>query len=118
MIENGKQVPLKFHFGAPSCVPATAFETAGAIIDSEEIKELMASPDIYYLSEMMNYPGVLFDDDEVLKKLLGQKISTNLLMVTHQDCEENLSKNIFRQELQPITSALLIAKHKKNYLLV
>jgi adenine deaminase len=69
MIENGKKVPLKFHFGAPSCVPATFFETAGAVIDSEQIKELMANPDIYYLSEMMNYPGVLFDDAEVLKKI-------------------------------------------------
>jgi len=69
MIENGKKVPLKFHFGAPSCVPATAFETAGAVIDSDGIKELMASPEIYYLSEMMNYPGVLFDDDEVMKKI-------------------------------------------------
>jgi adenine deaminase len=69
MIENSKKVPLKFHFGAPSCVPATSFETAGAIIDSEGIKELMASPDIYYLAEMMNYPGVLFDDAEVLKKI-------------------------------------------------
>lgn len=69
MIENSRQVPLKFHFGAPSCVPATSFETAGAVIDSEEIKELMASPDIFYLSEMMNYPGVLFDDEEVLKKI-------------------------------------------------
>ncbi|WP_396186977.1 adenine deaminase [Flavobacterium sp.] len=69
MIENGKKVPLKFHFGAPSCVPATTFESAGAVIDSEGIKELMASPDIYYLAEMMNYPGVLFDDAEVLKKI-------------------------------------------------
>ena len=69
MIENSKKVPLKFHFGAPSCVPATTFETAGAVIDSEGIKELMASPDIYYLAEMMNYPGVLFDDEEVLKKI-------------------------------------------------
>ncbi|WP_310379517.1 adenine deaminase [Flavobacterium sp.] len=69
MIENGKKTPFKFHFGAPSCVPATSFETAGAIIDSDEIKELMANPDIYYLSEMMNYPGVLFDDKEVLKKI-------------------------------------------------
>jgi len=73
MIENGKKVPLKFHFGAPSCVPATFFETAGAIIDSEQIKELMASPDIYYLSEMMNYPGVLFDDEEVMKKIAWAK---------------------------------------------
>jgi len=69
MIENSKKVPLKFHFGAPSCVPATSFETAGAIIDSDGIKELMAHPDIFYLAEMMNYPGVLFDDPEVLKKI-------------------------------------------------
>ena len=73
MIENGKQVPLKFHFGAPSCVPATFFETAGAVIDSEQIAALMALPDIYYLSEMMNYPGVLFDDEEVLKKIAWAK---------------------------------------------
>lgn len=73
MIENGKKVPLKFHFGAPSCVPATFFETAGAVIDSGQIKELMASADIYYLSEMMNYPGVLFDDEEVLKKIAWAK---------------------------------------------
>jgi adenine deaminase len=73
MIENGKKVPLKFHFGAPSCVPATFFETAGAVIDSDQIAALMASPDIYYLSEMMNYPGVLFDDEEVLKKIAWAK---------------------------------------------
>jgi adenine deaminase len=69
MIENSKKVPLKFHFGAPSCVPATLFESAGAVIDTDGIRELMASPDIYYLAEMMNYPGVLFDDEEVLKKI-------------------------------------------------
>ena len=69
MIENGKKVPFKFHFGAPSCVPATSFESAGAVIDSDGIRELMALPDIYYLSEMMNYPGVIYDDLEVLKKL-------------------------------------------------
>ncbi|MDC9723107.1 MAG: adenine deaminase [Urechidicola sp.] len=73
MIENGKKVPLKFHFGAPSCVPATSFETAGAVIDSDGIKELMASPDINYLAEMMNYPGVLFEDEEVLKKIAWAK---------------------------------------------
>ncbi|CAM3910219.1 MULTISPECIES: adenine deaminase [Flavobacterium] len=69
MIQNSKEVPLKFHFGAPSCVPATTFETAGAVIDSEDIKELLTSSDIHYLAEMMNYPGVLFDDAEVLKKI-------------------------------------------------
>lgn len=69
MIENSKKVPLKIYFGAPSCVPATTFESAGATIDSDGIKELLASPDIYYLAEKMNYPGVLLDDEEVLKKI-------------------------------------------------
>ncbi|WP_369995457.1 adenine deaminase [Winogradskyella sp.] len=69
MIENGKQTPFKFNFGAPSCVPATTFESAGAVIDSDAIKTLMANPDIKYLAEMMNYPGVIYDDAEVLKKI-------------------------------------------------
>lgn len=69
MIENAKEAKLKFHFGAPSCVPATSFETAGAIIDSELIEFLLKRDDIYYLSEMMNYPGVLFKDQDVLKKI-------------------------------------------------
>ncbi|MFI1773273.1 adenine deaminase [Thalassobellus citreus] len=73
MIENGKQVPLKFNFGAPSCVPATTFESAGAVIDSDAIKRLLENPDIKYLAEMMNYPGVLFDDDEVMKKIAWAK---------------------------------------------
>ena len=73
MIENGKKVPLKFNFGAPSCVPATSFESAGAIIDSDDIKLMMENRDIKYLAEMMNYPGVLFDDDEVLKKIQHAK---------------------------------------------
>ena len=75
MIENGKKVPLKFHFGAPSCVPATSFETAGAVIDADGIGQLMTSPDIYYLAEMMNYPGVIFDDKEVLGKIENAKSS-------------------------------------------
>ena len=73
MIENGKRVPFKFNFGAPSCVPATNFESAGAIINSDEIKKMMENPDIKYLAEMMNYPGVLFDDDEVLAKIQHAK---------------------------------------------
>ncbi|WP_440880189.1 adenine deaminase [Tenacibaculum sp. C7A-26P2] len=69
MIENGKKVPLKFNFGAPSCVPATSFESAGAVINSDDIKNMMANPDIRYLAEMMNYPGVIHKDEEVLKKI-------------------------------------------------
>lgn len=69
MIDNGKKVPFHFFFGAPSCVPATTFETAGAMIDSDQITNLLASDDIYYLSEMMNFPGVLYNDPEVIKKI-------------------------------------------------
>ena len=73
MIDNGKKVPLKFNFGAPSCVPATSFESAGATIDADDIKKMMENPDIKYLAEMMNYPGVLFDDKEVMKKIQHAK---------------------------------------------
>jgi adenine deaminase len=73
MIENGKKTPFKFNFGAPSCVPATTFESAGAVIDSEAVKTLLENPDIKYLTEMMNYPGVLFDDAEVMKKIAWAK---------------------------------------------
>jgi adenine deaminase len=69
MIDNGKTVPFKFHFGAPSCVPATVFETAGAALDSTDVRKLLENDDIYYLSEMMNFPGVLNDDEEVMKKI-------------------------------------------------
>ena len=69
MINNGKKVPFHFFFGAPSCVPATTFETAGASINSEQVATLLDNKDIYYLSEMMNFPGVLFKDEEVMKKI-------------------------------------------------
>jgi adenine deaminase len=59
MIENGKTVPFKFNFGAPSCVPATSFETAGATLNADDVKQLLQRDDILYLSEMMNFPGVL-----------------------------------------------------------
>jgi adenine deaminase len=69
MIENGKKVPFKFYFGASSCVPATSFETSGASLGAEDIDELLQSDDIKYLSEMMNYPGVLNKDSLVMAKI-------------------------------------------------
>jgi adenine deaminase len=73
MIENGKKVPFKFHFGAPSCVPATVFETAGAALNSNDVDLLLQDDAIFYLSEMMNFPGVLNGDDEVMKKIAAAK---------------------------------------------
>ena len=69
MIENGKQVPFNFYFSAPSCVPATSFETSGATLDSSDIEYLLKKDEIVALGEMMNYPGVINGDEEVLKKL-------------------------------------------------
>jgi adenine deaminase len=69
MIDDGKRVPFTFSFGAPSCVPATGFETAGAEITVDDIETLMCREDIAYLAEMMNYPGVLYDDPMVTQKI-------------------------------------------------
>ncbi len=69
MIENGKQVPFKFFFGAPSCVPATPFETAGAAFSTDDLDYLLAKDEVKYLSEMMNWPGVLSRDDFEMKKI-------------------------------------------------
>lgn len=69
MIENGNKTPFQFNFGAPSCVPATTFETAGATIDAKDIDELLSRDDIKYLSEMMNYPGVLMEFPDVMEKI-------------------------------------------------
>ncbi len=73
MIANGKKVPFKFHFGAPSCVPATVFETAGDALDAVKVNELLFMDDIYYLSEMMNFPGVLYNDEQVMLKIASAK---------------------------------------------
>jgi adenine deaminase len=69
MIENSKTVPFKATFGAPSCVPATVFETAGAAIDCDGVESLLQRNEIKYLSEMMNFPGVLNGDEEVMRKI-------------------------------------------------
>ena len=69
MVENSKEVNFKSYFGAPSCVPATLCETSGATIDSNDIDSLLANSDIKYLAEMMNWPGVLNADKEVICKI-------------------------------------------------
>ncbi len=69
MVADGKRTPFKYHFGVPSCVPATAFETAGAVLDVAATEALLDDPDLGYLAEMMNWPGVLHGDPEVLAKI-------------------------------------------------
>jgi adenine deaminase len=69
MVESASRTPMKIYFGAPSCVPATSFETAGAVLNAEDIKVIFDTLPIRYLAEMMNYPGVIYDDPDVLAKL-------------------------------------------------
>lgn len=73
MLQNGKQASFRFCFGAPSCVPATTFETAGAALDANAVARLLQRPDIGYLSEMMNFPGVLDHNPEVMAKIAAAK---------------------------------------------
>lgn len=69
MIKNSKLTPLKTFYSVPSCVPATSFETSGAILSPEDIDELFTQHNLLLLGEMMNYPGVIFDDADVLAKI-------------------------------------------------
>jgi adenine deaminase len=69
MIKNAAQVPLKFFFGAPSCVPATDFESSGGILDAATVGVLLERSDIWFLSEMMNFPGVIHESREVMLKI-------------------------------------------------
>ncbi len=73
MINNGEQVPFKFYFGAPSCVPATTFETAGASLDADTVARLLDRNDIHYLAEVMNWPGVLAKDPDITGKIRAAK---------------------------------------------
>lgn len=73
MLENAKKVPFHFFFGAPSCVPATTFETAGAVINPDDVEKLLSRDDIWYLAEVMNYPGVLNGDPDMLAKIAAAK---------------------------------------------
>jgi adenine deaminase len=73
MIRNSKKVPLKFYFGAPSCVPATRFESSGANLGPKEVEKLLSSKDIHLLSEVMNYPGVISRNPEVMAKIKSAK---------------------------------------------
>ena len=69
MTENAGTVPVKILFGAPSCVPATDFESSGARLNAEDISELLKEDRVGFLAEMMNFPGVIYDDREIYKKI-------------------------------------------------
>ena len=99
MIGNAKQVPFNFYFTAPSCVPATPFETSGATLDSSDIEYLLKKDEIVALGEMMNFPGVINDDEEVIRKLelakqYGKPIDGHAPLLSRDDLDKYLAHGI------------------------
>lgn len=99
IIENGKTVLFKFYFGAPSCVPATHFETSGAGINAEQIEELLKNKEIKFLSEVMNFPWVIFDDPVVMTKIqlakkYGKKIDGHAPGIRGRDLQKYIGAGV------------------------
>lgn len=74
MLESAKNVPVDINFMLPSCVPATPFDSSGAVIDAKELKRLMEKYDFFGIGEMMNYPGLLSGVADVVEKLDTDKV--------------------------------------------
>lgn len=99
MIRNGEQVPFHFYFGASSCVPATSFETAGATLSAADIETLFKVDGLRYLSEVMNFPGVLAHDPEMMKKIgiaraLGKPIDGHAPGLSGRDLVQYIAEGI------------------------
>ena len=99
MIDNASKVPFNFYFSAPSCVPATPFETSGAILNSSDIEYLLKKDEIVALGEMMNFPGVINGDEEVLRKLelarkYGKPIDGHAPLLSRGDLDKYLAQGI------------------------
>ena len=99
MVEDGKNAPFDFYFTAPSCVPATSFEGSGATLDSEEVEELLKREEIVALGEMMNFKGVIGEDEEVIRKLeisngLSKPIDGHAPRLSGDDLKKYASYNI------------------------
>ena len=99
MIDNASRVPFNFYFTAPSCVPATAFETSGATLDVEDIEYLLQKQEVVGLAEMMNFPGVINGDEEVLAKLriarkYGKPIDGHAPLVTGRELDKYIAQHI------------------------
>ncbi len=99
MIDDAKKTPMKFYFGASSCVPATPFETSGAELGKEEIEELLKREEIKYLSEVMNYPAVINRDKSIMEKIeiakkYNKKIDGHAPMLRGKDLEKYISAGI------------------------
>ena len=73
MINDASKTPLEIRFGVPSCVPATPFETSGFKLGSNKVESLLKREEVVCLAELMDYPGVIRRDLEVMKKIVAAK---------------------------------------------
>jgi adenine deaminase len=97
MTESAKGIPLNVFVMAPSCVPATNMETSGAVLRAAEIKSLLKEPRVIGLAEMMNFPGVIYRDPEVLKKIeraKGKRIDGHAPLLSGKALNAYLSAGI------------------------
>ncbi len=99
MLKNSEESPFKFYFGASPCVPATTFETNGATLGPKEIETLLNMPQIKYLSEVMNFPGVINGDPDMLAKIaiakaLGKPIDGHAPGLRGEDLDKYIAAGI------------------------
>ncbi|MBQ2961867.1 adenine deaminase [Methanobrevibacter sp.] len=99
MVEDGRKVPFDFYYAVPSCVPATSFETSGATLGSSDVEKLLKRDEMVALGEMMNFPGVIAEDEEVLRKIaaahkLGKPVDGHCPLLTGEDLEKYVSYGI------------------------
>ena len=99
MLQASKGLPMNVYFNLPSCVPATPFDESGAILSATDLRELYTEERVVGLAEMMNYPGVIFDDDGVTAKIRdahqnGRFVDGHAPMLSGKELDKYISAGI------------------------
>lgn len=123
MIENASQIPFDFYFTAPSCVPATAFETSGAVLNHDDVERLLEKDEIVALAEMMNFPGVIGDDSEVLSKIdaarkLEMPVDGHAPLLSGEDLDKYIAASISTDHECSLFSEAIEKKEKGMKIMV
>lgn len=108
MVNNGKRTPFKFHWGAPSCVPATSFETAGAKFGPPEISRLLDLEGVEYLSEVMNFPAVVHGEERI-QAIIAEAVKRGMPIDGH-------APGLLGEDLQKYAAAGIQTDHECNTL--
>ena len=99
MLQAGKNLPMNVYFNIPSCVPATPYDESGAILNADALRPLYEQERIIGLGEMMNYPGVVFGDKDVLRKIndaisLNKPVDGHAPMLSGKELDKYISSGI------------------------